>query len=69
MDDLAKLRRRRFMTQTDLAAKVGVSMKTVQAWEGRHAQPRLRHVTPLAEALGVSTDELMVLLEQGKAAA
>ncbi len=69
MEELAALRRRRFMTQTDLARKVGVSMKTVQAWEAKRAQPRLRHVPPLAEALGVPAEELLDLLEQGKAAA
>ena len=68
-DQLAALRRRRFMTQTDLAKKVGVSMKTVQSWEGGRSQPRLRHIPQLAEALGVPPEDLLETLEQGKAAA
>jgi transcriptional regulator with XRE-family HTH domain len=69
MESLAALRRRRFLTQTELANQVGVSMKTVQAWEGGRAQPRLRHIPPLAEALGIPPAELLTLVEQGKAAA
>jgi len=69
LDQLAALRRRRFMTQTDLAKKVGVSMKTVQSWESGRSLPRLRHIPRLAEALGVPADELLEALDQGKAAA
>lgn len=68
-DRLVALRRRRFMTQTELANKVGVSMKTVQSWEGGRSQPRLRHIPKLAAALGVPADEMLEVLEQGKAAA
>lgn len=66
---LAAVRRRRFMTQTDLAEKVGVSMKTVQSWEGGRSQPRLRHIPKLAEALGIPTDQIVEILELGKVAA
>ena len=66
---LAELRRRRFLTQGDLAAKVGVSLKTVQAWEGGRAQPRLRTIPRLAEVLGVPPEELLAALEEGKEAA
>ena len=69
IDQLAALRRRRFMTQTDLANKVGVSMKTVQSWEGGRSQPRLRHIPLLADALGVPPEDLLETLEQGKTAA
>jgi transcriptional regulator with XRE-family HTH domain len=65
---LAALRRRRFMTQTELAERIGVSMKTVQAWEGGRAQPRLRHIPKLAEALDVPAEQLVEIFE-GKAAA
>lgn len=67
-NQLAGLRRRRFMTQTDLAQKLGVSMKTVQSWEGGRSQPRLRHIPKLAEVLDVPTDQLVEILEEGKAA-
>ena len=68
MESLATLRRRRFLTQTELAKKVGVSLKTVQSWEGGRSQPRLRHIPPLAEVLGVSADDLLAAME-GKVAA
>ena len=68
MKELAALRRRRLLTQTELAEKVGVSLKAVQAWEGGHAQPRLRHIGRLAKVLGVPSDELLELFE-GKEAA
>ena len=51
MDELKALRRRRFLTQKELAAQVGVSYQTIQSWEGGKARPRLRHIPKLAEAL------------------
>ena len=72
MKELVALRRRRLLTQTELAEKVGVSLKAVQAWEGGRAQPRLRHIGRLAEVLGVSAEELLETFEAaeaGKAAA
>jgi transcriptional regulator with XRE-family HTH domain len=68
MVDLQALRRRRFMTQKELAAKVGVSYQTVQTWESGKAQPRLRHIPRLAEVLGVPPEELLEAFE-GKEAA
>jgi transcriptional regulator with XRE-family HTH domain len=61
--ELAALRRRKLWTQTELAEKVGVSLKTVQAWENGHAQPRLRHVGRLAEVLDVPADDLLDILD------
>jgi len=69
MEDLKTLRRRKFLTQKELAAKVGVSYQTVQTWEAGSAQPRLRHVPKLAEVLGVPAEDLLAMLEQGKVAA
>ena len=62
------LRRRRLLTQAELAAQVGVTTKTVQTWESGQAQPRLRHVRRLAEVLGVPAQELLEAFE-GKARA
>jgi transcriptional regulator with XRE-family HTH domain len=66
--ELAALRRRKLWTQTDLAQRVGVSLKTVQAWENGHAQPRLRHVGRLAEVLDLPADELLNALDAKTAA-
>jgi len=67
MDDLKTLRRRKFKTQKELATQVGVSYQTVQTWEAGSAQPRLRHIPKLAEALGVEPEQLLEMLtEAGK---
>lgn len=72
MDDLKTLRRRKFKTQKELAADIGVSYQTVQTWEAGTAQPRLRHIPKLAEALGVEAEQLLEMLTEkaeGEAAA
>jgi transcriptional regulator with XRE-family HTH domain len=72
VDDLKALRRRKFLTQKELAAKVGVSYQTIQSWEAGTAQPRLRHIPKLAEALGLGAEQLLDMLTAaaaGKAAA
>jgi DNA-binding XRE family transcriptional regulator len=62
MTDLKTLRRRKFLTQKDLGNSVGVSYQTVQNWEAGVALPRLRTIPKLAEALGISTDDLLEIL-------
>ena len=69
MDDLKALRRRKFLTQKELAAQVGVSYQTIQTWEARTAQPRLRHIPKLAEVLNVPAEQLLEIIEEGKEAA
>ena len=70
MDDLKALRLRKFLTQKELAAQVGVSYQTVQTWEAGTAQPRLRNIPKLAAALGVEPERLAEMLAPaGKAAA
>ena len=70
MDDLRALRRQRFLTQKELAARVGVSYQTVQTWESGTATPRLRHIPKLAEVLGLEPAELLKMLDNsGKAKA
>jgi len=63
VDDLKALRRRRFLTQKDLAVRVGVSYQTIQAWESGKARPRLRHIPKLAEALGLDPSALLELMD------
>jgi putative transcriptional regulator len=70
VDDLKALRRRKFLTQKELAAQVGVSYQTIQTWEAGTAQPRLRFVPKLAEVLNVEPEQLAeILAQEGKAAA
>jgi transcriptional regulator with XRE-family HTH domain len=70
VDVLKTLRRRKFLTQKELAAKVGVSYQTIQSWESGGVQPRLRHIPKLAEVLGLEPEQLLdMLTSAGKAAA
>jgi transcriptional regulator with XRE-family HTH domain len=66
MERLKDLRRRRLLTQKELAAEVGVSYQTVQSWESGKAQPRLRHIRRLAEVLQVPADKLLDELTDGE---
>ena len=70
MKQLRAWRMRRFLTQKELAAKIGVPYHTVQRWEGGQAFPRPGHLRKLCEALEVTPDELLTPEElEGKAAA
>jgi putative transcriptional regulator len=69
VDDLKTLRRRKFLTQKELAKEVGVSYQTVQTWEAGTAQPRLRLIPRLAEVLGVDPEEMLESLPGPKSEA
>ncbi len=43
----------RGVTQDVIAARVGVSVQTVQAWEAGKKNPSLHHLTAWAAALGL----------------
>lgn len=57
---LSEARRRTGIPQTALARAVGVSLTTVRAWEQGLAAPRPWRFAPIAAALGVPTDSLLV---------
>src|SRR5215831_71665 len=46
------------MSQTDLAAKVGVDKRQIRRYESGHTQPTLPIAKAIAQALGISIDEL-----------
>lgn len=56
---LCRLRQKAQLSQTQLGEKVGVSNKAVSKWENGKAKPGLDVVSRLADALGVSLDELL----------
>lgn len=56
-DKLIRFRREKGLTQAELAKKVGVTLRAIQNWEAGRL-PRLDDATKLADALGVSLDEL-----------
>ena len=53
------LREQKKLTQAELAARIGVSSKTVSKWETGKGLPDISLLQPLAQALGVSVIELM----------
>jgi transcriptional regulator with XRE-family HTH domain len=55
---LVELRRRRYLSQAELAEKSGVAKNTIHRLETGDATPQLRTIRKLAEALGVTPDEL-----------
>ena len=57
---IADLRKSHGMTQLELAAKLGVTDKAVSKWERDLSCPDINSLPKLAEALGVSVDELLL---------
>ena len=57
---IAAWRREKNMTQADLAQQMGETEKTVSKWECDLAVPATETLPRLAEALGVTIEELMV---------
>ncbi len=56
---IRRLREEKGITQTQLAAQIGVSSKAVSKWETAKGLPDITLMEPLAKALGVSVLELM----------
>ena len=67
MDDLKVLRRRKYLTQQELASRVGVSYRTIVQWENSTTQPQREHIPKLAEALGIDAKQLPALLRAAAA--
>lgn len=59
---IAQTRKEKGMTQLELAEKLGVTDKAVSKWERELSCPDIQSLPTLAEALGLSLEELM----QGK---
>lgn len=60
---LRELRRRRLLTQKELADAVGTAYQVVQRWETCKATPRAASLRRLCTALGVTADELLAAIE------
>ena len=56
---IAALRKKQGLTQQQLADKLNLSNKTVSKWESGKGSPDISNLSVLAEALGVSADELL----------
>ena len=53
------LRKRKKMTQAQLAEQLGISAQAVSKWESGLSCPDIMTLVPLSQVLGVSTDELL----------
>ena len=70
MKQLRAWRLRRFLTQKQLAERLGVTYQMVQRWETGRAFPRPSSLKRLCEALEVELDQLLTADElEGKAEA
>lgn len=58
-DNLKKIRKNKKMTQEDFGKLVGLSTNTVQRYELGKRQPTIETINKIAEALGVSINELI----------
>ena len=56
---IAELRKKRNMTQMELADKMGISFQAVSNWERGNSMPDISKLPELAEVFGVTIDELL----------
>lgn len=59
LDKLSEIRKRRGLTQSQLAERLGVEQPTVQRWEKGKREPDLGQLQALAGVLGVTAAELL----------
>ena len=57
---IASIRKERNMTQKDLALKIHVTTQAVSKWERGVGLPDINTLEPLAAALDIEVDELML---------
>lgn len=67
--NITRLRRKKNITQSQLAQKINVSDKTISKWETGGGYPEITILPALAEVLGVSIDYLFTGEEKGIAIA
>jgi len=53
------LREKKGWTMPQLAQHLDISLATLYRWEGNEWRPRLHHLPRIANAFGVTLDELM----------
>lgn len=56
---IQELRKQKGFTQQQLADMLNLSNKTISKWESGSGSPDISNLPPLADALGVSVDELL----------
>lgn len=63
-EKIVSLRRRYGLTQAELAAKLGVTDKSVSKWERGISMPDLSVIAEISQLFGISTDLLLGLKEE-----
>ena len=58
-DKIKEYRVKRGMTQAQLAELLGVTPQAISKWEKATGYPDISAICPLADALGITTDELL----------
>lgn len=58
-DKIYNLRKKKNMSQEDLASVLNVSRQTVSKWETGESNPDFDKIVPLCDFFGITTDELM----------
>jgi transcriptional regulator with XRE-family HTH domain len=61
-DTLKQLRERAGMSQSALAERAGLSLRSIQNWEQGHRLPKAGAVLSLARALGADVEDLLTEL-------
>ena len=57
--NIADLRKKKGLTQAQLAEMLNISNKTISRWETGEGYPEVTLLSPLAKALGITVDELL----------
>ena len=56
---ISSLRKKKGLTQAELAARIGVTDKAVSKWENGRGMPDVDLLKPLCDELGITTDEFL----------
>ncbi len=65
---IKRLREQAGLSQTALAKKAGLSVRSIQNWEQGHRVPRAQVVLTLARAIGVPVEQLLSEISQDRPA-
>jgi transcriptional regulator with XRE-family HTH domain len=63
---LKTIREKAGLTQSALAERAGVPLRSVQNWEQGHRVPRMQNLPRLAKAMGVSVNDLVAGIVEEK---
>ena len=56
---IAECRKKQGYLQKDIAAKLGISEKTISKWECGNGLPEVIYMEPLCQLLGITVNELL----------